>query len=518
MGSIGVEAGRMTDSLKILFLAAEAAPLVKVGGLADVGGALPGEFRRRGHDARLVLPLHPGLRRIVAGSPPAARMMVPNRGAPMPAEAYRIEQEGCPVYLIDGPPLRAADAVYHSDSGRDAFKYVFFSLAALELTRALRWKPDIVHTNDWHTAAVNLWLALNREKDRHFGKTRSVLSIHNLPYLGQDAEPALAQFRLGVPAESVSHDQVRTSESNGPVPQTGPDRFSELPRWARSALLPLGIAAADFILTVSPSYAEEILTPEFGAGMDEFLCTRKDRLRGILNGLDTERWNPATDSRLAAVFDSSSMEKRAINRDSVAAAFGLAADPRPPLIAMVSRLTEQKGIDLALPGLDAWCRLGGRAAILGTGDPALEDRVRAFAARHPGRAGAVTAFDDTLAARIYAGADYVLVPSRYEPCGLSQMIAMRYGSLPIVHAVGGLRDTVRDIAEAGGTGIAFSGASPESAAFALGRAAEFFRRREDRQAAQVRCMAEDFSWAKSADAYLDTYRRALASQACHPAR
>jgi starch synthase len=501
----------MSKPMNVLFLAAEAAPLVKVGGLADVAGALPAELRRLGADARLTLPLHPNLRAMIRDLRPAVRPMVPACGTVLPAEVYQTELDGVPVYLIDGEPLQQADAIYHSDPLRDAEKFLFFTLASLELARSLRWKPDIVHANDWHTAAACLWLALHREKDRHFANARSVLSIHNLPYMGEHAGSALALYGLEIPTwagAGINRPPRLPALQAGTPLQL---RLASLPAWAQSALLPLGLAAADLILTVSPSYAAEMLTPEFGAGLDPFLRTRADRVAGILNGLDTLTWDPARDERLAENFDSSSWERRSRNREAVAEAGGLAADPGAALIGIVSRLTGQKGIDLALPALDLWCNRGHQAVILGTGDPDLEREVRAFAARHPGRAAAVIGYDDALAARMYGGADYLLIPSRYEPCGLTQMIAMRYGAIPIARAVGGLRDTVRDVDSPDGNGFLFEEASTTAAALALGRAAEFHRQADRRRAAQARGMTADFSWKVSAAAYLDAYRKLLSA-------
>jgi starch synthase len=490
------------NRLRILFLSAEAAPLIKVGGLADFAGALPAQLRRSGHDVRLVLPLHPSLRRRVAELKPVARPAVSARGSSMQAEAYLIEENGAPVYLVDGPPLRASDAIYHADAGRDTPKYVFFSLAALELARCLDWKPDLVHTNDWHTAAANLWLAGHGRRDRFFRAVRSVLSVHNLPYVGENAGWALAQFGLGVP------EKIPATRPNSDAAEY--DRFAALPAWAYSTLLPLGLAAADRIITVSPSYAQEILTPEFGAGLEEYLLTQQDRIEGILNGLDQSAWDPATDARLASNFDPATVDRRADNKAAVQKMLNWAPDPRTPLLGMVTRLNEQKGIDLALPALDCWCERGNQVAILGAGDPYLEQRCRAFAARHPGRAAAEFGYQDELAARIYGGSDAFLIPSRYEPCGTSQMIAMRYGSLPVVRAVGGLKDTVRDAAEDDGTGVMFGDASPTAVAMALGRTEEILRVPGQRSALQLRGMRRDFDWARSAEAYIAAYRRVLA--------
>jgi starch synthase len=484
--------------MKILFLAAEAAPLIKVGGLADVAGALPAEMRRKGHDVRVVLPLQPPLRNRVAGMKPVAHPAVAARGSMMQAEAYAVDLGGVPAYLIDGPPLRASDSIYHADSSRDAPKYVFFSLAALELACALEWKPDLVHTNDWHTAAANLWLAGRGRQIRFFKDVRSVLSIHNLPYLGDNAGWALAQFGLGVPER---RDAAGLPEA---------DRFGALPGWAFSALLPLGIAAADRILTVSPSYAAEMLTPSFGAGLEEYLQTQKDRITGILNGIDPAVWDPAADPHLAHPFDRSSIREREGNKAELRKRMNLDPGPDVPLVGIVSRLNEQKGIDLALPALESWCGRGNQAVILGAGDPWLEQQCRAFAARHRGRAAMETGYHEELASLIYGGSDFFFLPSRYEPCGISQMIAMRYGSLPVVRATGGLKDTVRDLSLDGGTGLVFADASAPAAAMALGRAEELYRQKDRLAAAQARCMAEDFGWARSVEEYLAVYQRVLA--------
>jgi starch synthase len=458
-------------------------------------------LRRCGHDVRVALPLHPSLRSRAAGLKAAAHPAVPARGSLMQADAYPADLGGVPLYLIDGPPLRASDSIYHADSGRDAPKYVFFSLAALELARALGWKPDLVHANDWHTAAAVLWLAGHGRQDRFFKDTRSVLSIHNLPYLGQNAGWALAQFGLGVP------DHIPSPNPSAENPAEA-DRFAALPYWAFSALLPLGIAAADMNVAVSPSYAEEILTPEFGAGLEDYLRTQKDRLVGIMNGLD-DAWNPAADPRLAQGYDAASLANRAANKAMLQERMNLDPDPDVPLIGIVSRLNEQKGIDLALPSLECWCGRGNQAAILGAGDPWLEQQCQALAARHRRRAAVETGYHDDLAALIYGGSDFLLIPSRYEPCGTTQMIAMRYGSLPIARAVGGLKDTVRDLSGAEGNGLVFADSCAPSAALALGRAEELFRQKDRLAAAQARGMAADFGWAGPAEKYLDVYRRVL---------
>jgi starch synthase len=300
------------------------------------------------------------------------------------------------------------------------------------------------------------------------------------------------------------------SSNRPPESSAESDRFGALPYWAFSTLLPLGIAAADMNITVSPSYAEEILTPEFGAGLEDYLRTQQDRLVGILNGLDTAAWDPAADPNLPQPFQAGSILGRAAAKAALQQRLNLEPDPEIPLIGIVSRLNEQKGIDLALPALECWCGRGNQAAILGAGDPWLEQQCRAFAARHRRRAAMETGYHDDLAALIYGGSDYLLIPSRYEPCGTTQMIAMRYGSLPIVRAVGGLKDTVRDLAGAEGNGLVFADSCAPAAALALGRAEELFHQKDRLAAAQLRGMTTDFGWERPVDQYLDVYKQALA--------
>jgi len=477
----------MPSPLRILFLTAEASPLLKVGGLADVAGSLPNALGALGNDVRVALPLHPSLREWAQGRSPIARFPITTSSAPEEARVFQRKLKGAAshLYLIDGPPLRTSDAVYHSSPEQDAPKFIFFSLAALELVRALDWKPEVVHANDWHTGGAVSWLHTHGKHDRFFADVATLIAIHNLPYLGAGAGEALRRYGLA------------------------PSDHPRLPDWARDAILPLALAHADMITTVSPTYAAEILTPEFGCGLEHFLQSRADHLCGILNGLDTETWDTTKDRTIAANFDWRNLEQRARNREFLQRKFGFSAHTRVPLLGIVSRLDYQKGLDLALPALAGWAERGGQAIVLGTGNPDLEDQYRGLSARYPGQVATVLEYNAALAARIYAGADLLLMPSRYEPCGLSQMIAMHYGCVPVVRAVGGLRDTVRDVALGRGTGFVFSKPTPEAIAEALGRARALFAQPRHWQAIQRRAMRQDFSWRKSARAYLAAYRRAM---------
>jgi starch synthase len=279
-----------------------------------------------------------------------------------------------------------------------------------------------------------------------------------------------------------------------------------LPDWARLLPLPLGMAHADAITAVSPGYAAEIQTPAFGCGLESFLASRPDVLRGILNGIDPDVWDPSHDPWLVAAFDRRSIASRASNKADLQRAVGLPVEPRTPLLAMITRLEMQKGVDLAMGALR---QLAGRCwqlVLLGTGDPALEDRARAFAAREPQRVRFLPTFDAELARRIYAGTDMILVPSRYEPCGLVQMIGMRYGAVPIVRATGGLKDTVVAYGREGpGTGFLFGPAEPQALAEAVHQALDVYQDPRAWRGLQQRGMAQDFSWGRSARAYADLY-------------
>ncbi len=485
----------MNSELKILFMAAEMEPLIKVGGLADVTGSLPRALRNlteKGEhllDVRVVLPAHGRIATKTLNLRPAASFTIPHADGPIPADVDVTEIDGVLIYLVSGPLIPRSGPVYSPDASRDGAKFAFFSLAALELARALDWAPDVVHAHDWHTAPAVYWLGLHRDQDPVYRNSGAIQQIHNLPYLGAGAEAALESF--GLP----------------PAPDT------TLPEWARRLPLPLGIWAADRIVTVSPGYAAEMLTPEFGAGLDAYLQTRKNELRGILNGIDLENWNPETDRHIVANYSLASLPFRTQNKTALQKELELPQGVHQPLIAMITRLDHQKGVDLALEGLHRTLDQSWQAVILGTGQPHLEEAARGFAQQHPERARALIRFDGALARRVYAGADMILIPSRYEPCGLTQMIAMRYGCVPVARATGGLRDTIRDYnANRRGTGFLFDEAHPEALADALRRALSAYNDHRRWQGLRRRGMREDFSWDRSAREYIDLYEELVRSR------
>lgn len=468
----------MSQTINVLFLAAEADPFIKVGGLGDVAGSLPRALRALSNedvklDVRLVLPYHPAVK---ADVKPLGMFSIPRGESEVAVEAFEAVLNGMPVYFINGDPIRANGSVYSLDSKLDAEKYTFFSLAALELPRQINWQPDVIHANDWHTALSVYGSLTNRWKEnaRHVA---GVITLHNLPFMGPDISGILDAYGIK-------------------LAQT------DLPDWARVMPLPLGLWASDAIVAVSPTYGNEVLTPEYGCGLDGFLQQRRETLSGILNGIDVASFDPFNDAALGVNFDSGSIEKRAANKGLLQERLGLKRDLNIPLLAMVSRMDVQKGVDLAFAALKSMKNIDFQAVILGTGDPKLEEAALNLQTLFPEKIKVETRYDAGLARQIYAGSDMLLMPSRYEPCGLSQMIAMRYGCVPVVRAAGGLNDTVKQ----GQTGFVFEKIHHLSLVAAIKGALKIFADRERWQTLQLNGMAQDFSWQNSARQYLELYR------------
>ena len=469
----------MSQTINVLFLAAEAEPFIKVGGLGDVAGSLPRALRALSNDdvkldVRLVLPYHPAVK--ADNLKPVGMFSLARGNDEIQVEAFETSLNGMPVYFIGGDPIRANGSVYSSNAGLDAEKYVFFSLAALELSRYINWLPDVIHGNDWHTA-VSMYGSLTKRWEEGARHVASVIAVHNLPFMGPDVSAILESYGVK-------------------LAQT------DLPDWARVMPLPLGLWASDAIVAVSPTYGREILTPEYGCGLDDFLRSRGETVSGILNGLDTASFNPADDGALGSNFDINSLEKRALNKSLLQERLGLPQDPEVPLLAMISRMDVQKGVDLVFAALKNMRRSDWQAIILGTGDPKLEEEAMKLQALYPERVKVETRYDAGLARQIYAGSDMFLMPSRYEPCGLSQMIAMRYGCIPVVRAAGGLNDTVIH----GKTGFVFEKIHHMSLVAAIKSAFKVYAEREQWQTIQRAGMVQDFSWENSARKYLELYQ------------
>jgi len=478
-------------TIKVLFLSSEADPLVKVGGLGDVAGSLPQalaqlcEDKTGGSmvDIRLAIPFHPIIRKKIEPEY-LFDFDVPVRDGVITAQAFQTELNGVRTYLIAGAPIESEGPIYSNTDGElDGRRYFFFSLAALELVKKLEWQPDILHANDWHTSLAVYGLKLKKHNEPFFGSTRAILSVHNLPFMGGGTEAAFDA--TGLP----------------------PSRYPIMPWWAKKFPLPLGMQTADRIIAVSSTYAQEILTPEYGCGLENLLQARSKVVSGIVNGLDMDAWDPSTDANIPFNFDRSGLDKRAQNKKALAQEFSLNLDPSIPILILISRMDQQKGVDLALEGLEKVMESEFQVILLGTGDPKLEEACRSLEAAYPERVRAAIRFDTRLSRRMYAGADILLMPSRYEPCGLAQMMAMRYGCVPLARATGGLQDTIRDVAEGdfSGTGFLFKPASSDAFAETLLRALSVFPDHERWATIQKQGMMQDFSWEKSALQYMRVY-------------
>jgi starch synthase len=495
-GAVNAEEAR---SLKILYLAAECVPFAKTGGLADVAGALPKAVRELEHDIRIAMPRYGrieiekfGLKRIVD------RLNVPMDERTEPAAVY----EGCigkgrgcaPIYFVDSERYFDRQGIYMYPD--DAERFIFFSRAALELCRALNWQPDVIHCNEWHTALIPNWLKTVYESEAFYRNIGTLYTAHNLEYQGIFGYRVLEIAGL---AEMgfIAH------------PDVAPDLNYVVDLMAR------GVLFADIINTVSETYAREILTPEHGQRLDPVLRDRRDRIFGILNGIDTELYDPSTDPNIATPFDVNTLDARRENKAAVQAELKLPVRSDIPLVGVVGRLSDSKGFDLITAIADSLlqnepCQL----AIMGTGEMRYHDALNALAARYPEQVSIQLTFNRPVEQRIYAGSDIFLMPSRFEPCGLNQMVAMRYGAVPVVHATGGLADTVRDYDPAANEGNGFSFARYDAMALfaTLVRAVETYRHKDIWRQLQRRCMAIDFSWKRSAEKYVDLYYRALAAR------
>ncbi|WP_373068788.1 glycogen synthase [Gemmatimonas sp.] len=475
--------------MNVLFAAAEVAPVIKSGGLADVAGALPAALRRAGHDVRVVMPYFREVReRGVPVEGPIAASFLTVGERQEEVRIWRLAGSDTPVYLLDIPAAFERVAIY--GEGDDDRRFILFARGVLALMQHLReverWQIDVVHSHDWHAALIANYLKTYYAYT--FGRVATVFTIHNLAYQGQRSTRTLALAGL--------------TEGGLPEDSMGPGIAGTFNFMAR------GILFNDVVTTVSPTYAQEIMTTEYGERLDGLLLAKRDRVAGILNGIDREAFNPATDVHLAAPFDVDDLSGKAACKAALQAELGLPVAPERPLLGLVSRLVEQKGFDL-LDQVMPWLLQGTDAqlVVLGSGNAHLQFVIQQHARAHPQRIAARIGFDAALAQRIYAGSDAFLMPSRFEPCGLGQMIALRYGSVPIVRATGGLVDTVREGFD--GNGFRFHPYDAQHFADAIARALEVYRDRESWALLRARGMREDNSWDHAAEQYGGVYRWAV---------
>jgi len=472
--------------MQILFLSAEVAPFAKTGGLGDVAGSLPKTLHDLGHDVRVVMPAYAN---IEAGYPGVSSLpdslSVPLGIGTIPAGVFqgKLPKSDVPIYFIAEQYLFNRPQIYGYDD--DPYRFAFFSRAALELTRLLDWKPDIVHAHDWHAAPALTWLSTSGQAYTEFRGIATIFTIHNLAIQGQTSWNIFDY--LGIQTFALAEEA-----------------YGEVNFMAR------GIYHATMVNTVSPTYAREIMTPEGGAGLDGLLRHRHYDVHGILNGIDYEEWNPATDGRLAGPYHADQLEARIHNRHALQARANLPQKDEIPLVALISRLTWQKGLDITGHVIHLLMNgFSGEAQfiVLGTGDKQYEDMFAHLARAHSQKMTAFLDFNPDLAPLLYAGSDIFLMPSLFEPCGLSQLIAMRYGSVPVVRATGGLADTVQE----DHTGFLFHEYNSNAFWQALQRAIYVYNvDREHWQHIQMNGMTADFSWHRSAQGYQQLYEWALA--------
>jgi len=468
--------------MKILFASAEAYPLAKVGGLGDVAGSLPKALAALGHDVRIVLPKY-GIVRDVKED--LGSFSVRIGGEAHEARLGTSAIDGVPVYLVDYPPLFDRPKVYEYED--DGERFGFFGKAILDLLPAANWWPDVVHVNDWHSALAAAFLKTTYAGDARYRQIRSLLTIHNLQHQGLFGRDLFDW--LGLPPETWNPEGVEF--------------------YGQLNFLKAGIVYADRVNTVSPTYAKEIQTEEYGERLDGLLRSRAARLSGILNGIDYDTWNPAKDALLAQTYTKTTVEKKVKDKAALQSEVGLAADPKAPLFGIVGRATGQKGFDILTPALPKILETGAQVVLLGTGEKRYEEPLAALAGGSPAFVAALK-YDERLAHKIYAGSDFFLMPSRFEPCGLGQMISLRYGTVPVVRATGGLADTVTDVTASpkSGNGFVFTEYTQESLLDAVARALSFYRQRRGWKSLQQRGMATDLSWKASARAYAELYTAA----------
>jgi len=485
--------------VRIMFVTAEAVPFAKTGGLADVAGAVPKALQALGEEVAIILPYYRQARQKFAAqvADTGLRLAVPLGAEAHAAALLRTTLPGSsvPVYLVDHAAFFDRDELYGTPQGDypdNAQRFIFFSRAVLAAAKALGWPPDILHCNDWQTALMPVYLKTTHSGDAFYRASRSLLTIHNLAYQGVFPREAFAL--TGLPEALFN--------------------WRELEFYGKLNLLKGGIVFADRLNTVSKRYAREIQTAELGCGLEGALATRSQHLHGILNGIDYTAWNPATDPLIAAHYSPEDLSGKAACKRKLQELCGLPARD-VPLLGIVSRLDEQKGLNLVAEILPDLARLDVQFVLLGTGKAALQDRFAELGKRFPDKLGIHIGFNNVLAHQIEAGCDIYLMPSRYEPCGLNQLYSLRYGAVPLVRRTGGLADTIANctptsLAKATANGFSFETYSSGALFQCIRRALRVYGDRRAWRRIMLVGMGQDWSWDASAREYLELYRKTLA--------
>ncbi len=470
---------------KILFVTSEAAPFLRSGGLGDVAGALPATLCKLGTDTRVIMPLYYDI-------PEEVRRTFKYVGSVYVTLSWRYqycglfesEHNGVKYYFVDNEQYFMRGGLYgHYD---DAERFAFFSRAALECLRLIDFYPDVIHSNDWHSGLVSVFLdSFYRDKE-NYKNIKTVFTIHNIEFQGKYGNELMSDI-LGLPEKKM--DLVN---------------YAGCINFMKGA-----IESANAVTTVSPSYAKEIMSPYYAYGLESILKARMDKLSGIVNGIDVDIYNPAKDTFIAKNFDIKTIENKSANKESLLNMLGMEYHKSTPLIGMVSRLTEQKGLDLLLSRLNNIMQTNVQMIILGKGDWKYENKLIEMANRYPEKLKVIINFSTDIANKIYAGSDMFLMPSKFEPCGLSQMISMRYGTIPIVRRTGGLNDTVTgfDPENLTGDGFTFYSYNSDDMLDAIMRAIGTYHCKREWDVIVKNAMNKDFSWEESAKQYLDLYNK-----------
>ncbi len=489
----------MSQKMKILVVSAEVAPFAKVGGLADVAGALPKALKAMGHDVRVVMP---GYKMVETNPAYNVKTKVKSLDVQLGWRSLQcsIKQttigKDIPVYLVSAPYFDSSvdsKSVYVPGSE----PYAFFAKAVLEMLRSAKpaWKPDVIHCNDWHTGFLPVYKKVLYADDPVVGQSACVFTIHNLAYQGEFERAILPDY--GLPESLYNMEQLEC--------------------YGKVNFLKAGIVFSDLVSTVSSTYACEIQTCDYGCRLEGLLChlAEQGKVRGILNGIDYEEFDPATDKRIKANYSLDDPKGKAKCKKDLQSNMGLPTDAKVPVIGLVSRLADQKGLDLIKAAMPKMMKLGVQFVVLGTGDPVYEKFFAAMEAKYPMQVKANIGFDVKLAQQIYAGSDMFLMPSRFEPCGLGQLLALRYGTIPIVRSTGGLADTIVDYVQGNpeSNGFSFSQYTADALTKTVARAVEVFGRTAEWSALVRTALADDFSWGSSAGCYVDSYSDAVSAKA-----
>jgi starch synthase len=477
--------------MNICYIASECHPFVKTGGLADVSGALPVALESLGCNIKIFLPLYNAIHVEKHNIIPLEDFK--NIKVSLPQEKFsfnvyhtKLQQTKIDVYFIDCPQYFFRDEIYTNDPDEDK-RFIFFQFAVITFLQHIKWSPDIIHCNDWQTALIPAYLKNHFSWDSLFSGTKTLLSIHNIAYQGS------------FPPQNITNAGFMPDDIK---------EGSSFELFGSFNFLKTGISFADAVSTVSPAYASETKTPEFGNGLDTVLLDKKDNYIGILNGIDTNIWNPATDKFIPSNYSFNTLGKKKINKIELLNFFNLQYNPDNFLIGIISRLAYQKGFDIIIPALDDLLKLNVQFVVLGKGDESYENSLLAFARKYPFKFSVYIGYNNELSHLITAGSDMFLMPSRYEPCGLNQMYSLNYGTIPIVRKTGGLADTVIDFEEnmKNGNGFSFADYTPDNLLAKIKTSLKIIGDNSIRTKIIEKGMKQDFSWNQSALKYLNLYR------------